>query len=120
MEPLAKKGGFPLYEILLVAVGLAVAASLYTYLYAERYDFVIEAPCDSTLQQCYTRDCSTGDCPPNELSEYRVLQVSAKTFDTCTDNGCSNICTAQNPACIETFCSLEDGEECVGLSSSNE
>lgn len=111
---------FPLYEMLLVMVALALAASFYLYLYAEKYDFIIEASCDPATQECYTRDCSGGDCPPNELSTYRVFRVPATTFDTCTDNGCTGVCTALNSPCLEIACSTQSAQSCAGPGVSRE
>lgn len=108
------KERFPLYEILLVGVGLALTATFYLYLYAKQYDFIIEAPCDATAQECYVRDCSEGDCPPNELSEYRVYSIPAALFSSCTDNSCVNICLGQqSSSCEEILCSSQGDYECT-------
>jgi len=105
---------FPLHWVLLAAAAFAVLASLYTYSVAKNYDFLIEAPCDAAFQQCYVRDCSTGDCPPNDLSEYSLYSIPASLFSSCADNGCANLCGNGNAACENIPCSSQEEEECSG------
>lgn len=103
---------FPLHWVLLALVVVAVITSLYTYLFAKNYDFLIEASCDAATQQCYVRDCSTGDCPPNNLSAYVVYSVPASVFSSCADNACSNICAGWNSPCKAIPCSSQTDIEC--------
>jgi len=105
---------FPLHWILLAATLIAIFVSLYIYLFGQRYDFLIEAPCNVATQECYVRDCSEGDCPPNELSSYRVFIVPAATFDSCTDNSCANVCSPDNSPCTEVMCSAQEDVQCLG------
>ncbi|MDP3965569.1 MAG: hypothetical protein Q8Q13_02100 [bacterium] len=105
---------FPLHWVLLASTAIAILASFYIYFFTKNYDFLIEAPCDAALSQCYVRDCSTGDCPPNNLSAYSLYRVPAALFSSCTDNSCSNICTAGNTVCKEIPCSSQVDVECSG------
>ncbi|MEK7480004.1 MAG: hypothetical protein AAB665_01800 [Patescibacteria group bacterium] len=105
---------FPLHFILLASAVIAILISLYTYLYARAYDFLVEAPCSVVTAECYVRDCSEGDCPPNNLSSYRVFSVPASAFDACTDNSCINICSAAGGPCTEIACSEQEDVECLG------
>lgn len=109
---------FQLHLVLLSSVVLAVVICFYTYLYAQNYDFFIEAPCSTAFEQCYVRDCSEGDCPPNNLSAYSVYSIPAGFFVSCSDNSCYNICEGGGAACKKIPCSSQSGAECLGPVSS--
>ena len=101
-----------LHWILIIAVLCAVAVSFYKYYFLEAFDFFVEAPCDSSTNECYVRDCSTGECPPNELSHYRLFSINASDFASCDDNSCSNLCLVAGGACSEILCSEQSDIEC--------
>jgi len=105
---------FPLYWILLGATVVAILISLYVYFFAQGYDFLIEAPCSVATNECYVRDCSEGDCPPNDLSSYRVFVVPAAVFGSCTDNTCTNVCSPEGNPCTEVACSTQEDVQCLG------
>lgn len=94
---------------LLGSTVVAFFMSGYLYLYAESYSYQVEAPCDAEAHECYVRDCSDGECPPNNLTDYRVFVVPAVSFRHCADNSCANICLAPHSPCREIRCS-EDAE----------
>lgn len=94
--------------ILLFSAAVVFSVSLFSHLYAQSLVFLVEGACDPNVQECYVRDCELEECPPNELSEYRVFAVSTKDFEYCEDNACANIC-AHGTACEEILCS-DDGE----------
>ena len=48
--------------------------------------------CDPTSQTCFSRDCSEGDCPPNNLENYRQFTIRARDFSRCSDNSCLKEC----------------------------
>lgn len=112
VSPLADR--FPLHVILLASTVVATLISLYTYLYARGYDFLVEAPCSVATEACYVRDCSEGDCPPNDLSSYRVFLIPAADFDSCDDNSCVNICSLEDGPCTEIVCSSQEDVQCLG------
>ena len=105
---------FPLHWVLLALVAIAIFASFYTYLFAKNYDFLIEIPCSTGFQECYTRDCSTDDCPPNNLSAYSMYRIPARLFDSCTNNGCVNLCGNGSADCENIPCSSQTDIECGG------
>lgn len=105
---------FPLHWILLCATVVAILASLLMYFFAREYDFLVEASCTVATHECYVRDCSEGDCPPNEFSSYRVFLIPAGDFDSCTDNTCMNICGNEAGPCTEIMCSAQEEVECLG------
>ena len=108
----------PLHWLLLVSVIIAILAGVYKYAIAKDYDFFVEAPCDSTTDLCYTRDCSVEDeCPPNNLSEYRVFSIPAVKFPECLNNSCENVCLTSDSPCEEVTCSEDAGDTCIGLPS---
>lgn len=105
---------FPLHWILLASTAIAILVSLYIYFFARAYDFLIEAPCSVATEECYVRDCSSGDCPPNDFSSYRLFAVPAAAFDSCTDNTCVNICPRERGPCTEVLCSTQEDIQCLG------
>lgn len=111
-ERAAVTGQFPLHGVLLASTAVAVVMSFYTYFFTKNYDFLVEAPCHTSFQQCYVRDCSAGECPPNNLSSYSLYRVPAGLFGSCTDNGCLNICTQGNTACKNIPCLSQTDIEC--------
>ncbi len=105
-------------KALLWAISLSVVAVIlstaYLFLVLKNYDFVVEASCDPAAEEgCFYRDCSTGECPPNELEYYRVFLVSAKDFDSCSDNSCLKECTEGSIRCEEVTCDAEAGDDCT-------
>ena len=92
----------------------------YTFYIAKDYDFVVEAPCDPSLELCYQRDCSNpSDCPPNELSVYKKYYVRAYDFARCSNNSCVNLCTSEPYRCRAIICGSDPNDSCVGPKSSD-
>jgi hypothetical protein len=104
-------------KLFLVLVSLftvvAVAATAYIFLIQKDYAFVLEAPCDPAEAACFYRDCSTGECPPNELEYYRIWSVSAADFESCSDNSCNKECLSGKVQCEEVICDPEADEDCT-------
>jgi hypothetical protein len=100
---------------LLGSTVIAFFMSGYLYLYAENYNYQVEAPCDAEAHECYVRDCSQGECPPNDLTDYRVFLVPAAHFKNCTDNSCANVCLAPHSPCKEMLCSENGDATCHTL-----
>lgn len=95
---------------LLVIVALLITA--YNFLIRRDYAFLVEASCDETQTTCFLRDCSGGDCPSNELEQYRIFSVRAKDFATCADNTCLQECLRGNIECTEISCGESQDDEC--------
>lgn len=96
--------------VMLLSCG-AIAASAYRYAYAHEYDFLVEVPCDESAQICHLRDCDTEECPPNELSSYTILRMSAREASACVADGtCEARCDTLGSACIEESCDASDPE----------
>jgi len=98
-------------------IWLAVAAAFvyvvwfnfHKFVLAERYDFFVEAPCDSETESCYLRDCEEY-CPPNGLSSYRVWKIVARDFKRCADDSCEAECASGEIACEEIACDPETAD----------
>lgn len=104
-------------KIFLWVIGLSVAgvigATAYNFLFAQNYDFYIEASCDPTTQTCFERDCSEVDaCPPNNLSTYRAFYIKAADFKKCADNSCLMECTNSTIPCEELMCGESPEDIC--------
>lgn len=97
--------------ILLGSAILAVAASFYLNFFTKQFEYLVEAPCNSTKEECYVRDCDAEECPPNGLSEYALYAVQARHFQACTDNSCTNVCEATGQ-CTPILCSEQSEVEC--------
>ena len=101
--------------ILLVSVLVVLGQSLYKNYFIKDYLFYLEAPCDTSINECYVRDCGVdGDCPPNNLEVYRVFEMLASQFKNCSDNSCLNICPSSANFCEEILCSTQDDISCEG------
>jgi hypothetical protein len=97
-------------SLLIVA---AICAAAYHFLVQKDYAFIVEAPCDPAQDTCFVRDCSGGECPPNELEHYRMFSVQAADFDTCADNSCLHECQQGDIACTEIVCGESEEDECA-------
>ncbi|OGG57832.1 hypothetical protein A2853_00470 [Candidatus Kaiserbacteria bacterium RIFCSPHIGHO2_01_FULL_55_17] len=106
-----KESPFSLHWFLFGMIAVAIAFSFYKYFFAKNYTFLVEAPCDSSTQECYVRDCEEEECPPNGLSTYRIFAVPASRFGECTDNSCIDLCVEGGP-CAELLCSAQEEISC--------
>lgn len=100
-------------KLLLGSIVLVVVATGYKFLINKDYDFVVEAVCDPSVQTCFNRDCSEGDCPPNELEDYRQFIISASDFSKCSDNSCLEECLSKAISCEEIMCDEGAGDICT-------
>ena len=92
----------------------AVAATAWLFLVREEYDFFVEAPCDSTQEICFVRDCSNpDDCPPNGLSEYTIFKIKAADFNQCADGTCKKECAFNSISCERIVCGDAPEDECT-------
>ncbi|MCX6753316.1 MAG: hypothetical protein NTW62_03180 [Candidatus Nomurabacteria bacterium] len=93
---------------LIISCLISIVVSFYLFYFKKNYDFIVETKCDSTTQTCFYRDCSiAGNCPPNNLSYYNTYTMSAKDFDKCANEDCTDFCT-NNTACVKTECTDSD------------
>lgn len=106
-----------LWAIILTIV-LAIGATYYIFLFKKNFEFTVEASCDPSKHVCFSRDCSAGECPPNELAQYRVFYVSAKDFQECADNSCLSECETGSINCEEYVCNSDEGYECTSITDS--
>lgn len=106
-------------KVLLGAVAFSVVLTIgitaYLYLGVKDYNFVVEAHCEPSEQTCFYRDCSTGECPPNELEYYRVFEVRSGDFKNCSDNSCLYECENEKVSCEEVICSDQEDGNCVTM-----
>ena len=93
----------------------AIANNFYMFYIKKDYNFSVEASCDHELDNCFTRDCSEGDCPPNNFSEYRVFEIKAADFDKCADGSCLLECTTEKIQCTEVKCGESVEDTCTNI-----
>lgn len=113
-DPLEKKislRGYLFSTFFILSLCIAVIGSLFRFVYLKNFTVIIEHPCNSELDSCFVRDCSQGDCLPNELPEYKKVSIDAYSYDMCYSlDGCIDFCNSSK-SCTVTFCTPET-EEC--------
>lgn len=92
---------------------LIVLFSVLRFYVFKNYDITIEVACDPNIETCFTRDCETGECPPNNLSNYKQYIIKAFQFNRCEHDGtCAKFClNIRNCEPIE--CDTEAGDMCL-------
>jgi hypothetical protein len=111
----SKRGVFntALTVIFSLSLVIAIGSNFYRYIYTKQYTFLVEAPCDATLEKCFHRACETSDdCPPNNLSVYKKYTLSGKDFSQCSDNSCKQECESNQIACSVVLCNESVGDTC--------
>ena len=93
---------------------LPIGISFYKFYFTKNYDYLVEAPCKSLTEHCFSRDCSNpDDCPPNGLSTYKEYYVKAYDFFKCSDNSCAKECKNGVIKCIEVVCGESPDDVCT-------
>lgn len=100
-------------SVISLSVAVAILSTAYIFLIRKDYKFVIEAPCDPALDTCFSRDCSGGECPPNEYEEYRIFTIHARDFEMCSDSTCLKECVSGTLSCAETVCGESEEDVCA-------
>ena len=97
-------------------VVLAIGSTFWLFYLQKNYTVIVEASCDPASETCFYRLCTssenTGDCPPNELENYKVFSLQAYDFENCADNSCKQECESGTFECVETVCGETEGDEC--------
>ncbi len=114
MEPVKKnRSNAILVTLFIISFALAIGASYYRYFYTKDYDYLVEASCDPLTEGCHYRSCENADdCPPNQLSVYKVYHVNAGDFARCADNSCKQECESGAIACEPIACDADAGDTC--------
>ncbi len=98
----------------IVVLILPIGSSFYKYYYTKNYDYLIEARCNPSIEQCFSRDCSIPDeCPPNALSDYKQYYVKAYDFLHCSDNSCEKECVEGLIKCTPILCGQSVDDICT-------
>ena len=116
----AKSNNLLLY-VLLAGCLASILVSFYSFYYKQDYDFIVEVPCDISKEICFQRDCGfEGNCPPNNLSNFKRYSLSANNFGKCENEDCTEACESGRISCEPVVCqeNLEVGESCSILQSS--
>lgn len=91
-----------------------VGYGFYSLYLAKEYNYIVEAPCNASKEICFHRDCVVGgNCPPNNLQDYKRYYIRAKYFDMCTDNSCQNVCEKNSLSCTPISCNTDAGDTCT-------
>lgn len=100
--------------VIWLMVAGAIAVTAWLYLYQKNYNFVVEAACNPSTQNCFHRDCSSADssCPPNNWEDYKVFRIKAKDFASCSADSCASECLNGTAPCVEELCSSSSANSC--------
>lgn len=112
MEPKVK-GTFSIITFFTICLVTVTTFSVLRYMVFKNYDMTIEVACDSEREHCFTRSCVEGDCPPNELENYKKYLIKGFLFDKCEEDTCKHFC--ENPRnCEQIECDSGAGDTCSG------
>jgi len=95
---------------------LVIGVSFYFFYFKKDYDFIVETSCDSTKEECFSRDCTNPDnCPPNQLSTFKRYTLKASDFQYCENEDCKIACESGSIKCERISCVIDEGlgEICV-------
>jgi len=100
--------------LFVASIVAVVAVTGYKFLWQKNYTFLVEQACDPATEQCYQRDCTqTGNCPPDNLSNYKIMEINAADFSKCSDNSCATECADGSIKCTPLFCNASStGDIC--------
>lgn len=99
--------------LLLLSIVAVIFSTVQQFLVQKNYNFTLEAECDMAERSCFVRDCSSGECPPNELETYRIFEVTASDFNSCSQSDCLDECMSGVIQCIEVKCDSDAGDICT-------
>lgn len=98
---------------IVLSLVVALGATGWNFLHTKEYTYVIETECDPATEVCFERDCSIEDeCPPNGLGVYKVYRLSAKDFESCSDDSCHTQCIQGSVTCEEQVCGESEDDTC--------
>lgn len=88
------------FEIVcILAVAIISIFPFKKFVLDRNFFYVVEVPCDPKREVCLYRDCSTDECPPNQLSDYTRLRINARDFEMCQSESCYIECQTQKITC---------------------
>jgi len=109
--------------IVLLSCLIVVAYSFFYLFFKKDFSFIVETSCDSTREECFSRDCSNPDnCPPNGLSNFKRYSLKASDFKYCQNEDCTGVCETGEIKCEPIKCSenVDLGESCLSVNGEQE
>jgi len=110
--------------IMLAGCLIAIITSFYFFYFKKDYDFFIETKCDPATETCFYRDCENNPdiCPPNNFSYYNQYAISAKDFEKCVNEDCTEACATGLIKCTKIECTKDDisSGTCVASTSTQD
>jgi hypothetical protein len=100
-------------SVISLSVLVVLCMAAYKFFWLGNYNFIVEAECDPSSKNCFYRDCSLEECPPNGIESYSMFKVSAADFSMCTDDSCLSECVAGTVSCQEISCDETSGDICL-------
>lgn len=109
---------FTTFTIINIILFLGVMINSFYFFYIKKdFDFIVEATCDTSVEQCFQRDCTNpDDCPPNGLSDFKKYTLNANDFKYCPNEDCTTACESRQIQCRKVICEedMDMGESCSG------
>jgi hypothetical protein len=102
------------FVLIFVSCLIVIVFAFYSYFYKKNFDFIVEVACDPLVEECLLRDCSSGECPPNNLEIFKRYVLSAADFQFCENEDCQLVCENNLIECELIPCeeNFEFGETC--------
>lgn len=111
------------FILTILGVCLFLVAASFSYVnYFENKDFPmsLESSCNPETENCFYRNCSEEECPPNGLEIYKYLEVPAWFFEKCSENSCSKECIDNPSHCVYTQCDPDSEEDTCWIPNSTD
>lgn len=100
-----KKFFTPLTIFSLILFVVVVGWNVYSYYFQKNFEVFTESMCDPELQNCFYRDCTLEECPPNGFEYYKKFSIQAYNLKQCDQNGdCGTFCEEKSTSCTEIPC----------------
>ena len=118
-----KKLFSPFSVFALVVFSSVIISNFYFFYFKKDYEFIVESFRDSTLEQCFERDCTNpDDCPANGFSTFKRYSLNANDFQYCENEDCTLACESEQIECEQIECEPdpEFGENCTSPVSESE
>jgi hypothetical protein len=116
MEGDAKKksSNVRLLTVFLLCIASVLVVNYRHFFVEKNYQYLVEAPCDSSQETCFVRDCaeSPDECGVNTFSPYKEYYLSARDFSVCGTTACATECTMGEIACEPIECDATAGDSC--------
>ena len=111
----------PLFVVFIMCV---VLFRYYDYVIQHNFVMDVNAPCDTSTEQCFVQDCSPTDKPDCPGGPYKKIEIKNADAPRCLENHqCQSFSCDGIASCTTTYCSkdtLADGESCFQTATTSD